>query len=101
MDLYQQIQGLRISADREDAIAMSPHSDPRDATESGSRAKLYRGQAAAMEAHAADNNARIHAIESLIRLLGDSKFQSANRTLAIRHLEDASMRLQRENGKPE
>lgn len=47
-----------------------------------------------------ENEQTIDGIEVLIHTLRSSEHQSPHRTLALRELENASMRLRRENGDP-
>lgn len=53
---------------------------------------------ATLTAHAQANLKAIGMIEETIHYLEQSPHQTADRTLAKRHLEDASMRLRRELG---
>lgn len=48
-----------------------------------------------------DDEYWIGRLQNMIEVLGDAKLSTANRTLAMRHLEDAQSRLLRElGGKP-
>jgi len=74
--------------------------DPRTASENEEHASRTDKEANAILDHAKDNEILILNIETLLHAFYSSQFQSAHRTLTMRHLEDASMRLQRENGPP-
>ena len=76
--------------------ALAPNTDPRIAHESGISADRLDAEIIALSEQIEENVTSIEGIEHLIRLLTSSPHKSADRTLAIRHLEDASMRLRRE-----
>ena len=87
----QQVEWLRTKA-------ANPAADPRDAHESEVSAAAMEEDAIGLESHATENTSLVLNIETLIHALLHSPFQSADRKLALRHLEDASMRLRRETG---
>jgi hypothetical protein len=72
--------------------------DPHIAHENETGAANLENKAADLEAHAKGNEDLILGIETLLHYFPSSPHKSAHRTIAQRHLEDASMRLQRENG---
>ena len=81
---------------REKAAACA--TDPRVAHENEQAADQCDKEAGALLEHAKDNEILILSIETLLNSIYHSPIKSPHRTLAMRHLEDASMRLQRENG---
>lgn len=95
---------LKLSAAKADQAgwcmnhARSEKSDPRLAHESEVQAQKLTTEAQAALDHARGNAEMILNIETLIHYLEHSPIKSAGRTLALRHLEDASMRLRREIG---
>lgn len=98
--LYKLIDQLRQQAKWNRAKAAAPSADPRVAYEAEVSAKDAESRAEELEAHAKGNQDMILNIESLIHYLNHSPHKSADRTIATRHLEDASMRLRRELGDP-
>lgn len=64
-------------------------------------ARLLEKEADSLESHARSNVAAVNIIELLIHDFTTSSHASAARTLAMRDLESASMRLRRELGDPE
>ena len=81
---------------REKAAACK--TDPRVAHENEQAADQCDREAGEILEQAKDNEVMILSIETLLHSLYTSPIKSPHRTLAMRHLEDASMRLQRENG---
>ena len=78
--------------------AKATKSDPRMAHENEVRAAELTAEADQLAGHAKGNAELILNIETLIHYLNHSPINSADRVLALRHLEDASMRLRREIG---
>jgi hypothetical protein len=96
--LYQLAAHKRQQAEWCRATAKRSETDPRTAHENEQAAEQLVKEADDLEAHAKGNEDLILGIETLIHYFPSSPHQSAHRALAMRHLEDASMRLQRENG---
>lgn len=90
----------RQQAEWNRAKAAATHTDPHIAHECQQAALRMDKEAESAEAHAKGNQDIILNIETLIHYLIHSPHNSAHRTLALRHLEDASMRLRREIGDP-
>lgn len=80
--------------------AESCKTDPRTASENEEAAASAEREATALLEHAKENEVLILSIETLLHGIYSSPIKSADRTLAMRELEAASMRLQRENGPP-
>lgn len=97
--LHRQIWQLRQQAERDDLRARAPHTDPHTAYDC--EQAVIRGRRAAdrMAEQAHENAELIEAVLPLIKALRASPHQSDHRTLALRHLEDAYLRLLLENGK--
>lgn len=80
--------------------AGNPPTDARLAHECETAATQLEKEADEHEQHASSNADLIMNIETLLHYFNHSPFDSELRTLAKRHLEDASMRLRREIGYP-
>ena len=76
----------------------NPSTDPRIGFEAGESADRLAREIMAMNQQKAGNQGLIEQIQIQINYLEKSPHQSAHRTLALRHLEDAQSRLIRENG---
>lgn len=88
----------RQQAEWNRAKAAATHTDPRLAHECEASATALETEAATHDRHAKGNTDLIINIESLIHYINHSPDKSAYRTLALRDLESASMRLRRELG---
>lgn len=99
--LYQLIAKLRGQAAWNREKAKAAHTDPRLAHEADLSAADDEKKADKLESHARANEAAVNIIELLIHDFTTSSHASAARTLAMRDLESASMRLRRELGDPE
>ena len=98
--LHHEIWAKRRQATELHARAAIPSCDPRTAYEDGRTAKQLLADADAMARICHENEEAILQIEALIVNLDQSQHGSRHRSIAVRHLEDASMRLRRENGDP-
>lgn len=72
--------------------------DPRDGHSLSNRYAALQAEMGRTLGHIDCNEADIAQIERRIALSKRCEFRSADRTLALRHLEDASSRLRRELG---
>ena len=99
--LIQLLSVKRRAAVQAAAIARDPDTKPVTGHESALRADELAREGDAIAEHLQGNLQSIEGIEHLIHYLKKSPHRSADRTLAIRDLEAASMRLRRENGDPE
>ena len=104
----QPIAGLyRLAAVKRQAAgwnrtkASIPRTDPRIGVEALAHAEELENEAVQIDGMIKSDEALIPMIELLIHDLATSSHQSAGRTLAMRDLEMASMRLRRELGDPE
>ena len=97
--LYQLAAHQRQQAEWNRAKAKSTSADPRIAHECEQAALRLEAEAATHDAHAAENENLILAVETLIAGVLASPYGGQHRMLALQHLEAASMRMQRENGK--
>jgi hypothetical protein len=96
--LYQLAKHKRQQAEWARVKIGNPHTDPRVAHECEVTAAQLEKESEVLLKHASENENFILACETLISGMLASEHGGPNRTLAIRHLESASMRLQRENG---
>lgn len=96
--LYQAVKRLREQAGWNRLKAKAADTDPRIAHEADLEATKDEKAADKAEAMARSNVAIINTVELLIHHLKESTLTSADRTLAMRDLEMASMRLRRELG---
>ncbi len=99
--LYQVIAAKRFAAGEAARVCRNLATDPRRAHEAGVESELLAKESEDVAAHVSGNVQTIEGIEHMIHYLKTSPYKSADRTLAIRDLEQASMRLRRENGDPE
>jgi len=99
--LHQVIAAKRFAAGEAARMCRNPSTDPRRAHEAGVEAEMLAKESETLCEHLHGNAQTIEGIEHLIHYLLTSPHKSAYRTLAIRDLEQASMRLRRENGEPE
>ena len=76
--------------------AMAVDADPHIAHESEVVATRLEKEVVMLNEQITENVQTVEGIEHMVRILVSSPHKSADRTLAIRHLEDASMRLRRE-----
>jgi hypothetical protein len=93
--LYHQCHRLRT---RLNELLSVESDDPADEATAKERTPGVRVELALVEAAIPRRLATISMIEGLVSDLHQDPFKSADLTLAIRHLEDASMRLRRELG---
>ena len=70
--------------------------DPHVAHDAGVTATRLEKEVVQLSEQIFENVTTIEGIERMVRFLTASPHKSPDRTLAIRHLEDASMRLRRE-----
>lgn len=96
--LYQLIKARREQAASDAVLWRDPATDPRDAHEAGVRAEAGAKQAESFLNHIQSNEKIIEGVEHMIHYLHKSPIQSTARSLAMHALEEASMRLHRENG---
>lgn len=96
--LYSLISRTRQQAASQRLRAAAPDTCPHEAYDAELDAKRLEAEADRLRAHARDNERMIPNIEMLIHDLNQSPHKSAARTLALRDLEQASMRLRRELG---
>ncbi|WAC18881.1 hypothetical protein OVA24_16745 [Luteolibacter sp. SL250] len=93
--LYHQCHRLR---QRLNELLSVETDDPAEEASATERVPGVRIELAAVEAAVPRRLVTITMIEGLVSDLNRDPFKSADLTLAIRHLEDASMRLRRELG---
>ncbi len=98
--LLRAVKQLREQAQWNREKAKATTTDPRIAHEADMAAAEDEKRANKAEAQARSNVALVNNIELLVHDLRTSSLQSAERTLAMRDLENASMRLRRELGDP-
>lgn len=96
--LWANAESARRNAASRARAAEKPATDPREAHDCAALSKSFSKEAAALELAANENDFLIAEIERVIETIRRSKHQTADRMLAMRKLEDASMRLRRENG---
>lgn len=96
--IHQLIAHKRKTAEWNRAKAAAPQTCPRIAYDAEMDAKKLEEEATTLEGHAKSDWELIQNIEMLINYLVHSPYTSAHRTLALRSLEEASMRLRRELG---
>lgn len=96
--LNQRVGNLRADAAAHAQQARDPNTEPRDAHRYAERADRHAAEADQLMAQVDDNAQVVEGIEHLIHYLTNSTIQSPSRTLAMRELENASMRLRRECG---
>lgn len=96
--IYSLIAQRRQSAEWDRAKAAGTRTDPRLVHELEESAKRTDAEVDRLQTHAKSNEELIQNIEMLIHYLNGSSIKSAHRTLALRDLESASGRLQRELG---
>jgi hypothetical protein len=96
--LYQLAKTKRQQAEWLRRKMETPQTDPRIAHECEVSAAQLEKDADGLLVHAKENETLILSIETLVHFFNHSPHQSDGRTLALRHLEDASMRLRRETG---
>lgn len=99
--IYQAAAQLRKQAVWNRKKEKAVRTDPHIAHEAGVSAAGDEARAAQLESQARSDEAIINAVELLVHDLKTSSHQSALRTLAMRDLEMASMRLRRELGELE
>jgi hypothetical protein len=95
--LYHQCHRLRT---RLNELLSVESDDPAEESTARERVPGVRIELVSVDAAVPRRLASIDTIEGLISDLNQDPFKSADLTLAIRHLEDASMRLRRELGDP-
>ena len=99
--LYQlrmrRIEQAKYNRGREHAVDVDPHI----AHESGVTAERLEKEVVMLNEQIHENVTTVEGIEHMVRYLTVSPHKSPDRTLAIRHLEDASMRLRRELSTPD
>lgn len=88
----------RKEAERKAVIGRRRGGCPQESHDNAEDAVRCANDAARLEAHATENADMITQIETIITFLKISKHTSADRTLAMRELESASMMLRREIG---
>jgi len=93
--LYNQCHRLRT---RLNELLSVETDDPAEEASATERVPGVRSELAALESAVPRRLATIAMIEGLVSELNADPFKSADLTLSIRHLEDASMRLRRELG---
>lgn len=96
--IYSQIKSKQEARDRRAAAALHAADGPRVCHDHEVAADVLGGQIATLKSHAEENERMIGNLQGLLMELAASGHQSAHRTLALRHLEDAQSRLMRELG---
>lgn len=102
MKIYGILQSIAATEDhlRHLRTALANNQSPQEAHDLNLKLRAAEDRLGTITAHAQSNTTMIAQIEMLIADLKQASHQSADRILARRELENASMRLRRENGDP-
>lgn len=96
MALTAQLKSEREALTRAQTLARSTKADPREAVEAEQSLPFRRSKIGKLEGAIDRRRARISEMDRLLREMRADELGSADHTLAIRHLEDAALRLKHE-----
>jgi hypothetical protein len=96
--LLREAKRKELQATREATESRSQKKCPRTAHDLGVSAEKLAVEAAGIRSYCAETADIILQIEAVCDFIGTAPRTSAHRTIALRHLEDAAMRLRRELG---
>lgn len=96
--LLREARRKELQAAREATESRSQTKCPRLAHDLGVSAEKLSVEAGQLRSYVAENADIVLQIEAICDFIGTAPRTSAYRTIALRHLEDAAMRLRREIG---
>lgn len=96
--LLREARRKELQAAREATESRSQKKDPRMAHDLAESAERNSVEAAEIRSYAAENADLIIQVEAICQFIQTAPRSSAHRTLALRDLESAAMRLRRELG---
>lgn len=99
--LHHQIAMKRMAAGELARQARRVECDPRTAYEKGVEAEKLAVESETLCEHLKGNLEAMDQIRKVLNYLGQSKFKSRHRAIAVTELENAFARLLLENGEPE